>query len=106
MCGLVYATLWGVYWRIWPALPGDLYQWLFIAPPLIGIGALAAFASFDLDFASGALHYAFYLIVTLILATTMGLKPLSKAEVTAPATPAIGGQQTAADGLPPAAQLR
>jgi hypothetical protein len=93
LCGLVYAILWGVYWRIWPALPGELYQWLLVAPPIIGVGGLAALAAFDLDFTSGALHYCFYLLMTLILAMAMGLKPLSKAE---PDTPAFGSQRAAA----------
>jgi hypothetical protein len=103
LCGLVYAILWGVYWKIWPALPGELYQWLLVAPPLIGMGGLAALATFDLDFGSGALHYCFYLMVTLLLASVMGLKPLGKAEETGPQN---GPPQTAADRFAPAGQLR
>jgi hypothetical protein len=103
LCGLVYAILWGVYWRIWPALPGDLYQWLLVAPPLIGVGGLAALAAFDLDYGSGALHYCFYLLMTLILATAMGIHPLGKAENSAPSAV---NQRTAADGFTPAGQLR
>ncbi len=98
ICGLVYAILWGVYWRIWPALPGELYQWLLVAPPIIGVGALAALATFDLDFSSGAIHYCFYLLMTLILAAVMGLNPLG---APTPASP-----QTTAEGFAPAPQLR
>ena len=98
ICGVVYAILWGVYWRIWPALPGEIYQWLLVAPPIIGVGALAALATFDLDYGSGALHYCFYLMMTLILAAVMGLNPLG--------SPTPDSQRTAAEGVAPAPQLR
>ena len=99
ICGAVYAILWGVYWLLWPALPGELYQWLLVAPPIISVGALAALATFDLEFSSGALHYCFYLMMTLILAGVMGLNPLGS-------PPPPDSQQTAAEGFAPAPQLR
>jgi hypothetical protein len=98
ICGVVYAILWGIYLYIRPYLPGELYQWLLVAPPIIGVGALAALATFDLDYGSGALHYCFYLLMTLILASAMGLAPLS--------APTQDSQQTAAEGVAPAPQLR
>ena len=97
ICGVVYAVLWAVYWRIWPALPGELWQWLLVAPPIIGVGSLAALATFDLDFSSGALHYCFYLLLTLILAAVLGLNPLGSP------TP---DSQPAAESFAPPAQLR
>ncbi|HTU25076.1 MAG TPA: hypothetical protein VMF30_06750 [Pirellulales bacterium] len=98
ICGAVYAVLWGIYWQLWPYLPGELYQWLLVAPPIIGAGALAALAAFDLEYATGALHYCFYLLMTLILASVIGLSPLSAAPDVSP--------QTAIDGLPQPPQLR
>jgi hypothetical protein len=98
ICGVVYAILWGVYLYIRPYLPGELYQWLLVAPPIIGVGALAALSTFDLDYGSGALHYCFYLLMTFILASAMGLSPLS--------APAPDSQRTAAEGFAPAPQLR
>ncbi|HEX4146257.1 MAG TPA: hypothetical protein VHY91_22345 [Pirellulales bacterium] len=98
ICGAVYAVLWGIYLYIRPYLPGELYQWLLVAPPIIGVGALAALATFDLDYGSGALHYCFYLLMTLILASTMGLAPLS--------APVPDSQQTAAEGIALPPQLR
>jgi hypothetical protein len=49
---------------------------VFVAPIAIGIGAGVAVACLDLDFGSGALHYAFYLMVTLILRWAIGLPPI------------------------------
>ena len=98
ICGVVYAILWGIYLYIRPYLPGELYQWLLVAPPIIGVGALAALATFDLDYGSGALHYCFYLLMTLILASVMGLAPLT--------APEPDSQRTAAEGIAPTPQLR
>ena len=52
ICGVVYAILWGIYLYIRPYLPGELYQWLLVAPPIVGVGALAALSTFDLDYGS------------------------------------------------------
>ena len=71
--------------------PGELYQWLLVAPPIVGVGALAALSTFDLDYGSGDFHYCFYLLMTLILATAMGLAPLN--------APVPESPQTAAEGF-------
>ncbi len=79
ICSLVYALLWGAY--VWiPTLAFDLdvdsrelFHLLFIVPPIMIVGALAAFASLDLDFGTGLIHYGFYLLVTVLLCFIMGL---------------------------------
>ena len=76
ICGGVYALLWALYMPLSSVMTGEPYQWLFVAPLFIGIGAGAAFATFDLDFGSGALHYSFYLLVTLLLRAAIGLPPV------------------------------
>jgi hypothetical protein len=73
LCGLAYAALWGLYIPVSDYLTGQAYEWLFVAPVFIALGGAAAFASLDLDFGSGALHYGFYLLVTLLLRAIVGL---------------------------------
>lgn len=70
ICGLVYAALWGafclIYWKA-PGIFSGHYVWLFIIPPMVALGAAASLATFDLEFGNAALHYTFYLMVTLFL---------------------------------------
>lgn len=76
ICGLAYAALWGLYWPLSSFMSGEVWEWLFVAPAFIAAGGGVAYALLDLDFSSGALHYCFYLIVTLLLRATMGLPPI------------------------------
>src|SRR5262245_26403092 len=74
-CGLVYAAIWGAYWFVFAYLnpkPPSGWQpsWAVMAavvPIMVGIGAFAAQASFEFELTTGALHYAVYLVATLIL---------------------------------------
>ena len=78
LCGLAYAVLWAAYWPL-PAyglLTGEAWQWVFIAPVFISIGAAAAWATLDLDFGSAAMHYCFFLLVCLALRFALGMPPL------------------------------
>jgi hypothetical protein len=78
ICGLGYTLLWAAYWPVSTSgvLTGEMYQWLFVAPVFIGIGGGIAFATFDIDYGSGALHYCFYLLTTLLLRAAIGLPPI------------------------------
>lgn len=77
ICGLAYAALWGLYWPCAEFfLSGEVWQWLFVGPAFVALGGGVAYALLDLDFSSGALHYIFYLIVTLLLRAAMGLPPI------------------------------
>jgi hypothetical protein len=68
LCALVYAILWGAFGYLAGAyMTGELWEWLVVAPPLVLLGALAAHASLDLEFGNAVLHYAFYVLVTVIL---------------------------------------
>jgi len=73
---LVYAALWGLF-ALTPvhefAQSGELWIWLVVVPPFLIAGALAALGSLDLDFGSGLLHYAFYLLVTIVLGWAAGM---------------------------------
>jgi len=78
LCGLGYAALWGVYWQLAASglISGEPWQWLYVAPAFAAVGGGMAFACFDLDFGSAALHYAFYVVVTMLLRWAIGLPPL------------------------------
>lgn len=78
LCGLAYALLWGAFAPL-PAygiLTGEPWQWVFVAPVFIAAGAGVAWATLDLDFGSAAMHYCFYVLVTLLLRAALGLPPL------------------------------
>jgi hypothetical protein len=78
LCGLGYAVLWGVYWYLGKqaGIPSEMYHWVFIAPAFIAAGGGLALAAFDLEFGSGALHYCFYVVVTLLLRFAIGMPPI------------------------------
>lgn len=78
ICAAVYAALWGVYaiLRANGIDATEMWQWLFVGPIFIGIGGAVAWGALDLDFGSAALHYSFYLIITLILRFAVGLPPV------------------------------
>jgi len=78
LCGLGYAALWGAYWPLaaYGVISGEPWQWLFIAPAFGAVGAGISFACLDLDFGSAAMHYCFYVAVTLLLRFAIGLPPV------------------------------
>ncbi|MBN2580208.1 MAG: hypothetical protein JXB10_14560 [Pirellulales bacterium] len=75
ICGGVYAVLWAVFGHVAASgvITGDLLPWLIVIPPFVAVGATAAAFSLDLDFGSAAFHYAFYLLITVLLRGTAGL---------------------------------
>ncbi len=77
LCGVCYAALWGAYallsaYRVIPE-EQNAQVWMFVGPPFVLAGASVAFLSLDLEFSSAALHFAFYLIVCVLLRLVMGL---------------------------------
>lgn len=72
--GAVYTLLWGAFgWFAVPFLSGEAWSWFFVAPPLLVLGTLAAFATLDLDFGNAFFHYSFYLLVTILLRWIAGM---------------------------------
>ena len=55
-------------------ITGDVWVWLFVAPPLLALGGLVAMAAFDLDYGDALFHYGFYVLVTVILRWAAGMK--------------------------------
>lgn len=74
VCAASYAALWGVYGYFGGmVLTGDLWQWFFVAPPLMVAGALVALGCLDLSFGNGFLHYTFYVLAIILLRWTAGM---------------------------------
>lgn len=74
LCGWAFASLWALYGYVGPrVLTGEVWNWFFLAPPFLLLGALASFACLDLDWANGTFLYAFYVLVTIILRKLAGL---------------------------------
>jgi len=79
-CAGSYAFLWGAYWFVSSQLgPFNITQLVFILPPLVFSGAFAAYASLDLDYMIGVVHYGFYLLVTGGLALFIGIEMFASA---------------------------
>jgi hypothetical protein len=78
ICAFVYALLWGVCWLLgeFGLVQQMPMMWIFLGPVFVVVGATAAFFALDLEFGAAALHYAFYLAVTVILRMVMGLPPV------------------------------
>jgi hypothetical protein len=74
ICSLVYILLWGIFGYVaGRGLTGEIWNWLFVAPPFLIMGALAALACFDLDFGNGILHYTFYVLIIILLRWVAGM---------------------------------
>lgn len=74
-CAVVYPLTWGLYWFVFAYL-GQTPNWqilVVVVPVVVGIGAVAAQASLDLEFGTAALHYSMYLIATVLLRLIMGM---------------------------------
>ena len=76
-CSTVYAALWGLfaYTKVQLGIDGAFETpWLVaVFPTMIGIGAVAAHASLDMELGPASLHYGLYLAVTVLLRLTMGI---------------------------------
>ncbi len=75
LCALAYAALWRAFVLLQSRgiVTGELWNWLFIAPPFAIAGGLFALATLDLDYGDAVFHYSFYLIVTVVLRWIVGL---------------------------------
>ena len=74
ICALAYTALWVVFaYTSDFVIGGEAWNWLFIVIPFFVTGALTSLACFDLDFGSGCFHYAFYVLVILMLRWVAGM---------------------------------
>lgn len=68
-CAAVYLVLWGVFLYVLGAVqPEGMWEWFYIVPPFLVVGGLTGWFAFDLEPGNGFFHYAFYALVTTILA--------------------------------------
>ena len=75
ICSLGYIVLWAIYgYLVGPSMSGELWEWFFVLPLLLATGGLIAMGCLDLDFANGVFHYAFYLLVGVLLRGTAGME--------------------------------
>jgi hypothetical protein len=71
---LIYALLWGVFAYVSDSyMTGDIWNWVFIAPPFLAAGAMVAVATLDLEYGNGFFLYSFYLLVIILLRWTAGM---------------------------------
>lgn len=80
ICSLVYALTWLGYSLAIGMLVSEgnspaMMHLLLVAPPIIGVGMLAAYSTLDLEPMMAFLHYGLYLTVTVLLRLTMGMPP-------------------------------
>lgn len=77
VCALIYAALWGAYAfmkaKMFPNSPPEMFHFAFIGPVFLGIGGFTGLAALELDFGNGAIHYAFYLLVTVLFCFIVGV---------------------------------
>ncbi|HEY4760823.1 MAG TPA: hypothetical protein VIH42_09610 [Thermoguttaceae bacterium] len=74
ICGFIYVTLWGVYAYVQDvAITGEVWNWVFVAPPFFVLGSITAVATLDLEYGNAFFHYSFYLLVTIILRWAAGM---------------------------------
>lgn len=74
ICAAVYASLWGVH-AFLPIeqMHEEFWRWLFVGPIFGFAGALAAFASLDLDWGTAVAHFSLYVLFTALLRWILGL---------------------------------
>ncbi|MEM6329595.1 MAG: hypothetical protein AAF790_05035 [Planctomycetota bacterium] len=82
-CGLGFAAAWGAYTLLayqlsggWPIGSLEVFQMLIAAAAAVAIGAIAAYASLDLDPTLAGVHFALYFLVTVLLRVVMALPAL------------------------------
>ncbi len=74
ICSLIYVILWGVFGYLADQfLTGEVWEWIVLVAPILAAGGFVGLICFDLDYASGFLHYSFYVTVTIVLRAIAGL---------------------------------
>ncbi len=77
ICGILYAGLWGVYALmkqfVFHGSQPEMFHFVVIGPALLVAGGTVALATLDLEIGNGAIHYAFYLLVSVVYCFLMGV---------------------------------
>lgn len=75
LCTAGYVALWGAY-HFATGFEIDPWGWAFLALPFLALGSAIAFLTFDMQAENALFHYAFYLMVTLLLRWLSGMPPV------------------------------
>ncbi len=74
ICGVAYVVLWGVFsYAFHKVNPEQIWTWAVLAVPFLIAGTAAAWATLDLEPGNAFCHYAFYLLLTIILRWVAGM---------------------------------
>ena len=74
ICCAIYILCWAAYGYWVPAeWKDELWKWTFLGPLFAVVGAVTAFACYDLELSSGFFHFAFYAGVIALLGILMGV---------------------------------
>jgi hypothetical protein len=73
ICSVIYAALWAGFIFVPDDFRAQGMYWLFIAPPFVLLGTATAWAALDLSPENAALHYTFYVLMTLLLRWLTGM---------------------------------
>jgi hypothetical protein len=57
-------------------MTAEMWAWVYLGPPFFLVAALAALATFDLDWGAGVGHYSLYLMFTALLRWLAGFMPV------------------------------
>jgi hypothetical protein len=73
-CGVAYAVLWGVFTYAFVRYPPtEIWMWGILVAPFIALGTGAAWIILELEPGNAFCHYAFYLIITVLLRAVAGM---------------------------------
>ncbi|NDC54332.1 MAG: hypothetical protein EBZ74_08580 [Planctomycetia bacterium] len=76
ICAAAYAALWGIRAAVPAEMTTEMWQWLYVGPVFLGLGGLAAFAAFDLEWGTAVVHFSLYVLVTATLRWLAGFTPI------------------------------
>ncbi|MCE9629793.1 MAG: cysteine-rich KTR domain-containing protein [Planctomycetia bacterium] len=76
ICAAVYAGLWAVKGLLPAEATAEMWQWVYLGPMFVVAGAIAALATFDLDWGTAVAHFSCYAMFTAFLRWLLGLPPL------------------------------
>lgn len=76
ICGVIYAALWGGFAFLPESVFANGWNWLFIPVPFLLAGTFVAYLCFELSPENCFFHYAFYVLITIVLRALIGLPAL------------------------------